>query len=120
MTLSHCSNDGDDLSLDTLETAKMITIQNLSFIPKDITARPGETVFFYNNDEHPHHILSQTNVDSFDNSQDFSTEPFDHGDVVAITLPLDAEENEVFYFYCRIFRSTLVTPTGSITIAEEL
>ncbi len=94
----------------------VIFISNLTFTPMDITAAAGETIVFVNEDETPHHILSESAPSAFDDTQEFDSQVFASGTVVAITVPSDAVSGEVFYFYDDILKGSMATPDGTITV----
>ncbi len=106
----------ENTAVSASENATTITIIDQTFVPSEITAAAGEIIYFYNNDATPHHILSESAPDAFDDTQSFDSEIFDEGDVRLITIPDTAVVGEKFYFYCEFTHDVMTTPNGTITV----
>ena len=105
---------------DSLPTSNHTIIQIIdqSFLPDEIEARAGETIFFQNFDATPHQILSESAPDLFDDTNTFSSGFIDLDEVGLITVPSTALPGDVFYFYSDVLEAAMATPNGVITIVN--
>lgn len=93
-----------------------IVIIDLTFLPDTTTADPGQTIFFSNQDDVPHQILSQSAVDQFDDTGEFDSLIINSGEIREITIPTTATSGSTLFFYDDFFEDTMVTPNGTITV----
>ena len=100
----------------TTSDSILILILDGQFIPSEITASAGQTIFFDNRDLTHHQILSQSASDSFDNTGDFSSNVIDIDQVGLIIIPETAVSGDQFFFYSGDRQASMITPNGTITI----
>lgn len=106
----------EDIAASADESSTTIVILNQTFVPSEITASAGEIIYFYNDDSTPHHILSESAPDLFDDTGTFDSGIIDEGDTRSITIPDTAVSGEEFYFYCDFTNNVMTTPNGTITV----
>ncbi len=93
-----------------------IIITDNQFIPQEITAAVGETVFFHNQDLTLHRILAESAEGSFDDTGLFSSNPIIHDSYGTITIPETAISGDTLFFYSEYITSAMTTPDGIITV----
>ena len=97
----------------------LITIENNSFSPVNITVAPGTIIKVKNKDSVPHSVTSEANVGDFTfgevNGISFNTGPFTTPDKT-FKIPSDAALGTVIPYFCRFHTSTMIPPNGTITI----
>lgn len=99
-----------------LEGNQTVFIADYTFSPREVTASPGQDVIFFNMDNEPHRILSQSAEDAFDNTGAFDSLPIPSGEVSSITIPDTAVVGDQFFFYDDYLQDAMATPSGVITI----
>lgn len=106
-----CGNSTDSSSDDLT-----ISILNKTFIPDSITANPGDTIQFLNQDSVSHQILNESGENQFDDTELFDSDIILSGFSGEITIPEDVTSGTLLYFYSALFTSDMITPNGQITI----
>lgn len=106
----------EDIAASASENITTVIIVDQTFVPAEITATAGEIIYFYNDDSTPHHILSESAPDLFDNTGTFDSGIIDEGDTRFITIPDTAVSGEEFYFYCDLTNNVMTTPSGTIVV----
>lgn len=94
----------------------VVVLHDLSFDPDSLSAAPGDVIYFYNADDEPHRVLSESDNGLFDNSGVFDTGVIPSSDVLAITVPTTAVPGDVIFYYDAFFEDAMITPNGKITI----
>ncbi|HLD45099.1 MAG TPA: hypothetical protein VJC18_06655 [bacterium] len=94
----------------------MVVILNRQFLPENLVASSGQTIFFSNLDDTPHHILSQSGINLFDDTGLFDTDIIPENGATLIVIPEDVSAGGLLYYYDDIMRGEMHTPTGTITI----
>jgi hypothetical protein len=108
--------DGGSNSNTPTDNSSSISILEFSFVPQSITVEPGETVFILNDDTIPHHILSQSAEDAFDDTSLFDSLEIPVDGVGYITIPEDAVVGDTLFYYSSTLEGDMLTPNGSIVI----
>lgn len=104
---------GEDLLIDDGLT---IIIEEYSFSPITMTAPAGSSVFFYNRDDMPHHILSESSHDAFDDTGLLDSLLIPVGGVAPVIIPTAATPGTEIYFYDNVLQDAMVTPNGIIVV----
>lgn len=107
-------NCGHDPTILTT-SENVVVIINDTFLPQELKAVAGETIFFQNRDAYAHHILSASGKDLFDNTGDFDQIVLEDA-AASIVVPATATTGTVFFFYDDILQAAGETPTGTITV----
>lgn len=105
----------DPITNATTET-QTITIVEESFVPASVTVSAGDTIFFYNEDTVPHHILTESAEGLFDNSGLFDSLVIDVGEMASVLVPNTVSSGETLFFYCDFFRDSMITPNGQMNV----
>jgi plastocyanin len=103
----------------TTPTGFFITISGLRFSPLNLDVPPGATVTVVNQDGATQHsVTSEERAGAFTpgavGGVAFDTNIFTGQQ--SFTIPMNAAEGTVVPYYCRNHMSTMVTPTGTVTI----
>lgn len=106
----------EDITASASENITTVVIVAQTFVPAEITAAAGKIIYFYNNDSTPHHILSESAPDLFDDTEALDSGIIDEGDTRFITVPDTAIAGDMFYFYCDFTNNVMTTPNGTITV----
>lgn len=106
----------ENITASANENSTTVVIMDQTFVPQEITATAGEIIYIYNNDSTPHHILSESAPDLFDDTETLDSGIIDEGDTRFITVPDTASAGDVFYFYCDFTNNVMTTPNGTITV----
>ena len=113
LVLASCQQSDTTLPPDGAAT---IVLTNHTFTPTEITVTAGQVLFFYNQDGTPLHILSESAIGLFDDTQDFDSGIITDNSFGTITIPESATAGDVFYFYDDLLRGSMATPDGTITV----
>lgn len=109
----HCGS-GPATTLTT--STQTVTIINYSFVPDTLTVRAGNTLFFLNQDNIPHRILSQSAPDRFDDTGVFDSLVIEAGETRLITIPAGTPSGTTLFFYDDVLKANMITPNGSIDV----
>lgn len=107
---------GSDVATTAASENPAVVITNLSFVPQTLSASAGETVVILNEDAVPHHILSQSAENSFDNTGDFDSQTIPAGKASLITIPDTALSGRTLFFYDEFFKGAMATPNGRVEV----
>ena len=94
----------------------VITIIGSQFVPDAVVVEPGDTIFFYNQDAVSHRILSQSQINTYDDSGLFDSYIITDETTGFITIPADSATGDVIYFYDDVLKDAMLTPNGTIEI----
>ena len=94
----------------------IIIISNKMFIPSAVTVSAGDVIYFDNQDDMPHIILSQSAEDLFDDDGTFASDLIPENTVGAITVPATATAGTTLYFYDDLLKDVMLTPNGSVLV----
>lgn len=109
---------GEEQADPSTADSHIIQIINYAFIPSELEARAGDTIFFQNFDDTPHLILSESAPDLFDDTGTFASTFIDIDEVGMITIPAGTAAGTQLLFYSDVLKQTMATPNGSITIVN--
>lgn len=107
---------GKENLLTTVPNEQIILIKDYQFTPLTLTVEPGDVIFFRNDDDVPHRILSQSAENIFDDTGEFDSLIIPRGVVGQIEIPSDAVSGSSFYFYDEILEDQMFTPSGILTV----
>lgn len=107
---------GSDPATTITTEGQTVFITDRQFIPSELNASAGETIFFVNDDATPHIIQSQSAASAFDATGDFESFVIDVDATGFILIPDTAVSGDQFFFYSSILEDTMLTPNGLITI----
>lgn len=105
--------EGEDILIDDSAT---IFIVGYAFSPTTISAPAGSSVFFYNQDDVPHHILSESTNDAFDDSGLLDSQPILPGEIASVIIPSASASGAEIHFYDDLLQDEMVTPNGIIVV----
>lgn len=111
-SLTGCGGDEDF----TIDDDATVFIVEYTFTPTTITAPAGSAVFFYNLDDTPHRILSQTDNDTFDDTGVIDSLLIPAGDIGVVSISSTAVSGAAIPFYDGVLEDAMATPNGIITV----
>lgn len=110
-----CADTTDSLLSDTGGSVT-IFIADHEFIPSSLTVSAGDTIFFDNQDDTTHRILSESATGVFDDTGVFDTGYININGFGSLTIPDTAVSGDTFYFYSDILQDAMSTPDGTFVV----
>lgn len=113
VTFSQC---GDRKAAITNPDDQIILIIDNTFVPNSLTVSPGDEIFFMNNDNIPHQILSQSAENIFDDTGLFESLIIPNDQLSSVIIPEDALPGTTLFFYDGVLLDQMSSPNGSFVV----
>lgn len=100
----------------TAPNQQIILIKDFQFFPETLSVNAGDVVFFMNESIVPHHILSESAEDLFDDTGDIDSLIIPVGVTSSVTIPDDVISGDIIFFYDDVLKDQMVTSTGTFVV----